>query len=170
MRAVMEFNLKPISHGAIPEALQKAERYRLLNEPAQAESICQDVLAVDPGNQQALIALLLAITDQFGHGGSVSRAREVLRPIEGAYEKAYYAGVIAERTARAQLSQGSPNCAFTAYDSFRHAMARYQEAESHRPAGNDDAILRWNCCARTLMQNQNLRPRPDETYEAVLGE
>jgi|ERR1051326_8504729 hypothetical protein len=166
----MDFHLKPISHQAIPEALQKAERYRLLNEPAQAESICQDVLAVEAGNQQALITLLLAITDQFGHGGSVSRAREVLRRIQGVYEKAYYAGVISERTGRAQLSQGSPNSAFVAYDSFRLAMQSYEEAESNRPPGNDDAILRWNCCARTLMQNQNLRPRPDETYEAVQGE
>lgn len=166
----MEFHLKPISHEAIPEALQKAERYRLLNEPAQAESICQDVIAVDPDHQQALIILLLAITDQFGHGGSLPRARDVLRRIRGAYEKAYYGGVIAERTARAQLGQASPNCAFIAYDSFRSAMECYAEAEAQRPPGNDDAILRWNCCARTLMQNQNLRPRPDETYEAVLGE
>ena len=166
----MQFDLKPISHEAIPEALQKAERYRLLNEPAQAESICQDVVAVDPANQQALITLLLAITDQFGHGGSVPRAREVLRRLESPYDKAYYGGVIWERIARAQLGQGSPNSAFTAYDGFTSAMQCYAEAEAKRPPGNDDAILRWNCCARTLMQNQNLRPRPDETYEAVLGE
>jgi tetratricopeptide (TPR) repeat protein len=166
----MDYQLKPISRNAIPEALQKAERYRLLNEPAQAESICQDILGVDPQNQQALVNLLLAITDQFGHGGSVPRAREVLRRIEGRYEKAYYGGIIWERTARAQMGQGSPNSAFTAYDGFRRAMECYEEAESLRPSGNDDAILRWNCCARTLMQNTNLRPRPDEAFEAVQGE
>src|SRR5205814_8989764 len=102
----MEFELKKLSKAAIPAALERAERYRLLNEPAQAESICQDVLAVESDTQQALITLLLAITDQFGQGGSVSRAREVLRRIQGVYEKAYYAGVISERTGRAQLSQG----------------------------------------------------------------
>lgn len=166
----MSYQLKPISRDAIREALQKAERYRLLNEPAQAESICQDIVAVDPNNQQALVILLLAITDQFGHGGSVPRARDVLRRIEGRYEKAYYGGIIHERTARAQMRQGSPNAAFTAYEGFRRAMECYEEAETSRPAGNDDAILRWNCCARTLMQNQNLRPRPDEAYEAVQGE
>ena len=166
----MQFTLKPISREAIPEALQKAERYRLLNEPAQAESLCHDVLAVDPNNQPALIMLLLAITDHFGHGGSLARSREVLRRIEGVYEKAYYGGIISERTARAQLRQGSPNSAFTAYEGLRRAMELYDEAEAVRPAGNDDAILRWNCCARTLMQNQNLRPRPDEAYEAVQGE
>ncbi len=166
----MHFNLKPISRDAIPEALEKAQRYRLLNEPAQAESICQDVLAVEPANQEALIVLLLAITDQFGHGGSLSRVRDVLKRIEGKYEQAYYGGIIFERTARAQMRQGSPNSAFTAYDSFRRAMESYEEAEAERPVGNDDAILRWNSCARTLMQNQNLRPRPDEAYEAVQGE
>ena len=166
----MEFDLKPISRPAIPEALQKAERYRLLNEPAQAESICLDILSVDAANQDALITLLLAITDQFGHGGSAARAREVLRQLEGSYEQAYYGGVIWERVARAQLRQGSPNSSFTAYDGFRAAMECYAEAESKRPPGNDDAILRWNCCARSLMQNQNLRPRPDEAYEPVQGE
>lgn len=167
----MQYQLKPISLEAIPEALQKAERYRLLNEPAQAESICQDVIAVDPDNQQALIMLLLAITDQFGHGASTAaRAREVLRRVQGDYEKAYYSGVIAERTARSQLSQGSPNSVFTAYDSFLSAMDCYARAEASRPPGNDDSILRWNSCARTLMQNQNLRPRPDEQYQVVLGE
>jgi hypothetical protein len=166
----MQFNLKPISRDAIPEAIGKAQRYRLLNEPAQAESICQDVLAVDPSNQEALIILLLAITDQFGHGGSLPRSRDVLKRIEGRYEKAYYGGIIFERTARSQMRQASPNSAFTAYDSFRRAMECYEEAEAERPATNDDAILRWNSCARTLMQNQNLRPRPEETYQPVQGE
>lgn len=45
------FELKPLSEGAIPKALKKAERYRLLNEPRQAESICQDVLSIDPDNE-----------------------------------------------------------------------------------------------------------------------
>src|SRR5258708_16486863 len=166
----MQFNLKPISRDAIPEALEKAQRSRLLNEPAQAESICQDVLAVEPSNQEALIILLLAITDQFGHGGSLPRARDVLKRIEGRYEKAYYGGIIFERTARAQMRQGSPNSAFTAYDSFRRAMESYEEAEAERPAGNDDAILRWNSCARTPMQNPKLRPPPTDAYEAVQGE
>lgn len=166
----MQFNLKPISTEAIAEALQKAERYRLLNEPAQAESICQDVLAVDHSNQQALIMLLLALTDQFGHGVSASRARDVLRRLTGEYEKEYYGGIIWERMAHAQLRQASPNSAFTAYDAFRKAMECYERAEALRPPGNDDPILRWNTCARILMRNQNLRPRPEETFEAVQGE
>jgi len=47
--------LKRLHKDAIPAALEKAERYRLLNEPGEAESICLDILAVDPDNQRALI-------------------------------------------------------------------------------------------------------------------
>src|SRR6266496_5947017 len=40
-REVVEhLTLKPISRAAIPRALERAERYRLLSEPEQAESIC----------------------------------------------------------------------------------------------------------------------------------
>jgi hypothetical protein len=46
-------HLKPLSVDAIPSALVNAERYRFLNEPGEAESICLDVLAVDPANQAA---------------------------------------------------------------------------------------------------------------------
>lgn len=170
----MKFELKPISVAGIAEALEKAERYRLLNEPAQAESICQDVLHIQPDNQQALVMLLLALTDQFGHGhghgASPRKAREILAKLKSDYEKRYYAGIIWERTAHAQLRKGSPNAAFTAYDAFRHAMECYQQAAALHPPANDDAILRWNTCARILMHNPNLRPRPDEAYEPVLGE
>lgn len=166
----MQFELKPISKEGIPEALEKVERYRLLNEPAQAESICLDVLRIDPGNQQALIMLLLALTDQFGSGPMLGKAREVLPKIRGQYECAYYEGIIWERLAHSQLRQASPNSSFSAYESFRRAMHFYEQAETHRSAGNDDAILRWNTCARILMRNPNLRQRPDESPEPVLSE
>ena len=64
----MSFEPKPISRESVPAALQKAERYRIINDPSSAESICLDVLTVDPENQQALVTLLLAITDQFPEG------------------------------------------------------------------------------------------------------
>jgi hypothetical protein len=57
--------LKRIPPSAVQPALEKALRYRLLSEPGEAESICRDVLAVDPDNQEALVTLLLALTDQF---------------------------------------------------------------------------------------------------------
>ena len=166
----MEFELKLLSRDAIPEALEKAHRYRLLAEPWQAESICQDILSVEPGNQDALITLLLAITDQFGTEVTTSRAREVLRSIDGEYEKAYYAGIVAERSARARMKQGMLGANEKAYREFTDAMRWYEQAEAVRPSGNDDAILRWNTCARTLTRYPQLRPQPEERLEPVLGE
>jgi hypothetical protein len=161
--------LKQLSTDAIPGALQKAERYRLLNEPAEAESICLDVLAAEPENQEALIILLLAVTDRFSksYGVSDTQAKEILRRITGQYEQAYYSGILAERRAKAQLARGTPGCAHQAYESLREAMHWFERAESVRPAGNDDAILRWNTCARMIAKNQ-LTAREDENIELPL--
>ena len=166
----MEFELMSLSPEAIPEALEKAVRYRLLNEPSQAESICLDVLRIAPANQTALVTLLLALTDQFGTEVTASRAREVLEKIEGEYERAYYAGIIYERSARARLCDGHPGVAFKAYEEFTKAMHFYEKAQTLRPSGNDDSILRWNTCARTLMQHDELRPQPRERLESVLDD
>ena len=155
------FELKPIHREAIPNALKKAELYRLLNEPAQAESICCDVLQVDAHNQQAMITLLLALTDQFDQGVAINRPQELLPHLHGEYERAYYAGLIYERKARAQLSQGLPGARFTAYELLREAMFWYERAEAIRPPDNDDATLRWNACVRTFTE-QRLEPRVEE--------
>ena len=156
------FELKPLSRDAIPRSLERAERYRVLNEPAEAESICLDVLGIDPGNQEAIVTLLLALTDQFESGGLVSRAQEVLPRVQGEYQRAYYAGIISERRARARLKHGGPGSGFAAYAWFREAMAHFERAEVLKPAGNDDAVLRWNTCARILMRDSRLRPPPEE--------
>ena len=168
----MQFELKPISKAGIQEALEKAERYRLLNEPSLAESICLDVLVADPENQSALVMLLLALTDQFGHGHGHGphKAREILPRLKSEYEQRYFAGIIWERSAHAQLRKGAPNAAFRAFDSLIHAMECYEDAIELRTPGHDDAILRWNTCARILMRNPSLRPKPDESYEPVMGE
>ena len=162
------FELKPISPEAVPVALSKVERYRLLNEPWQAESICRDILRIEPENKAALVMLLLSITDQFGKGVTAAHAREVLTRISGGYERAYYAGIICERWAESLIRQGSPGAGFTAYDNLREAMEHYEQAEQLRPEGNDDAILRWNTCARILMRNHDLRPRGEEAFEPAL--
>jgi hypothetical protein len=145
-------HLKPLSKDAIPAALGKAERYRLLNEPGQAESICLDVLAVDPHNQAARVMLILALTDQFGGqpAAALARAREALAGLEGAYEREYYEGILCERRARAQLAHGGHGSAHAAREWLKDALGHYERAERHRPAGNDDAILRWNACVRLL--------------------
>src|SRR2546423_9759315 len=110
------FELKTISREAIPRSIEKAERYRLLNEPAEAESICLDILRVEPTNQQALIVLLLALTDQFNSRMAESRPRELLNRLEVEYELAYYAGIIAERNPRAHLHRGLPEAENSAHD------------------------------------------------------
>ncbi|HSB07942.1 MAG TPA: hypothetical protein VLM38_00410 [Blastocatellia bacterium] len=163
------FELKPLHKDAIPAALEKAMRYRLLNEPGAAESICLDVLKVDPDNQQALVTLLLAMTDRFAKGYSVgdTQIQEVLKRVTDEYERVYYTGIVWERRAKARLSKGSPGARYAAYDWFSEAMEWFEKAEAIRPAGNDDAILRWNSCARVIMSN-NLGPRSEEYAEHFL--
>ena len=155
------FDLKPIRQEAIPKALEKAQLYRLLNEPVQAESICCDILEIDPDNQPALITLLLALTDQFDRALPLTRPRELLPRLHGEYERAYYAGLIYERKARAKLNQGLPGGGFVAYDLLYDAMTCYEQAEALRPPDNDDATLRWNACVRTIRE-QHLEPRREE--------
>ena len=163
------FDLKPLSPSAVPRALKKAQRYRLLNEPGAAESICLDVLQVDPDNQQALVTLLLAMTDRLAKGYSIgdTQIQEVLGRLSGEYERVYYTGIVWERRAKARLAKGSPGANYAAYDWFREAMEWFEKAEAVRPSGNDDAILRWNSCARVIMSN-NLSARSEEYAEQFL--
>jgi len=157
-------DLKPISRQSVPLALEKAERYRLINDPSSAESICLDVLTVDSENQQALVTLLLAITDQFDAGPveGARRAREVVPRLQDHYKRAYYSGIICERCAKAQLRSGSPRSGEMAYHWLSEAMSWYEKAESQRPAGHDEAILRWNTCERLMARNPHLRPGAEE--------
>lgn len=161
------FELKPIAKEAIPAALEKAERYRFLNEPREAESICRDVLRTDPNNQQAIAMLVVTLTDQFGKGLKVSmnHAQELLERLTNEYDRAYFAGMICERWAKSQMSEGAPG--YAVYQWLRQAMDWFEKAEKLRPKGNEDPILRWNTCARMIRRNEELRPKPqDESFHA----
>lgn len=158
----MHFELKSISVQSIPEALAKVERYRLLNEPTLAESICLDILAIVPDHQQALISLLLARTDQFPSQLPAKAAQEILDRIQGDYEQAYYAGIIWERMGHVRIRQDGTGGSTSAYHDLREAMAHYERAISCASPGNDDAILRWNTCARVIMEHPDIRPLPDQ--------
>src|SRR5262245_32933167 len=142
--------LKPISDAAVPAALEKALRYRLLNEPLEAESICLDVLHAEPENQEAIVTLLLARTDLFDdeYTAAFERAKAVLPKLSTEYDRAYYEGVIHERWAKAQTMRRVPTHVVAGW--YLHAMHCYERAESHAAADNPDAILRWNTCARLL--------------------
>src|SRR5687767_6604595 len=157
------FELKSLTREAVPAALEKAVRYRLLNEPEQAESICEDVLRIDPDNQDALATLVLALTDRlYGpRPPSPTAARELIARLHGEYERAYYAGIIDEREGIAWLRSGRPRAGAAAYDCFRKAMTQFERAEAVRPPGNDDARLRWNSCARMIMTNPDVAPIDD---------
>ena len=146
----MTYQLKCISNAGITEAIAKAELYRSLNEPEEAESICRDILAIEPQHQLALRLLGLALTDQFTGGSSdcVREAEETFQQLGDRYERLYYTGIVHERRAKAQLCAGQP--AYMVLPLFEHAMRFFGEAEQIRPAGNDDAILRWNRCVRLL--------------------
>ena len=168
----MEFELKTLSFDAVPRAVEKAVRYRLLNEPGEAASICLDALAADPGNQEALVTLLLALTDQFEEDGTAAldEAWHYHAEIQDAYERAYYGGIIWERRARARLRRGVPDAGARAYEWLREAMAAYERAEAIRPPGNDDAVLRWNACARLIMRDHRLVPVQEAGGELLLLE
>lgn len=146
----MQLQLKPISKQGIPEAISKAELYRYLNEPGEAESICRDILDVDPQNQAALRLLGLSITDQFT-GNPADRYREAQEAFErlsDQYERLYYFGIVNERQAKTQLAAGREP--YMVAPLFEKALDHFEQAEAIRPTGNDDAILRWNRCVRIL--------------------
>src|SRR4051812_12469685 len=129
-------SLKQLSKDAIPRAIEKADRYRLLNEPLQAESICLDILGVDPENQTALVILLLALTDQFGHVYRLAGMdpKDVIMRLKSNYEREYYAGIVAERRAEAILDQDAAHSGFLAHDFLTSAMSHYEAAATLRPA------------------------------------
>ena len=164
-----EFRLKSIHKDAGKSAVEKAAWYRALNEPLEAESICRDVLALEPDNQEAIATLLLALSDRFSQhlGRCFREAKELAARLDSEYERAYYAGLIAERRAKTQYHRGTPGCGHLAYEGLREAMKFYEAAEKLRPAGNDDAALRWNTCARLIDSNSDITPQQEASRETV---
>jgi hypothetical protein len=155
------FELKPLSQNAIRAALIKAERYRLLNEPWEAESICRDVLAVDPENQDAMRELIGAIAQQIGSGlgGDIGEATNLVGRLHSEFDREYYTGVIFERRAKELLAHGTLGVGPAVYELLVKAMECYDRAQAASLPDDDSAILRWNTCARMIMQN-HLRPAP----------
>jgi tetratricopeptide (TPR) repeat protein len=162
--------LKTISKDAVPAALERAKQYRLLGDPLEAESICRDILEVDPDNQDALITLLLSLTDSFKQqlNPAFSQAQEVLQQLGDQYCQAYYGGILCERRGKVHLERGGPGSGRMAYEWLRKAMENYEKALNSCSPGNQDAILRWNSCARILMRNPQVGPSEDEAGEQML--
>jgi tetratricopeptide (TPR) repeat protein len=152
----MELKLKSISLDAVPAAIAKAEHYRNLNEPTEAESICRDIVAIDPKNQAAMRLLGLSLTDQFTGRDTdpYNEAERTFAALEDAYERFYYTGLLRERRAKAELRIGRASYMVTAL--LRDALKCFEEAEKIRPSGNDEAILRWNHCVRLVQSRPEL--------------
>ena len=169
----MTFELKKLTHEGIESALSKAERYRLLNEPVEAASICRDVLAVDPENQHALVSLILSLSDQYALSADPSREIDTLAAkVADPFEKAYFTGLALERRAKALFRHRGANMgtAHTVHAWMHRAMHLFEQAEAIRPAGNDEPLLRWNACARFLMQHPGVCPEAAEERIAVMSE
>ncbi|MBX3389649.1 MAG: hypothetical protein KF691_09375 [Phycisphaeraceae bacterium] len=162
------FALKPIALESVSRALAKAERYRLLNEPREAESICRDVLDADPGNQDAIVALILSQSDRFGSPkASADEARQLVSRLKGEFERSYYRGVVEERWAKALFDSGYPG--ETIFGLLREAMTWFEAADKVASSGNDDAVLRWNACVR-FIQREGLsaatpEPEGEESFD-----
>ena len=166
------FEPKPLSAESIPDALEKAEQYRLLNEPRLAESICLDVLAVDPDNQEALRCIVLATADLLKRrrDAGVKQAREYIARLKDEYRRAYYNGIVCERRGLVVLREAAHYYQHVAHGWFTTAMEYYAEAEKLRPPGNDAVILRWNTVVRIFQTYPNLEPFPDDDHEPQMIE
>ena len=159
------FPLKLLAFEAVPGALAKVERYRLLNEPEQAESICRDILATSPNQEQALVMLILTLTDQFDKRPRlVEEALQSAGKLSSGYERAYYTGMIWERRAKARHDMGGYGGNAIVHGWMVEAMGWFEKAEAVRPAGNDDVVLRWNTCARFLNAHPEICPESVDAY------
>ncbi|EMR12063.1 hypothetical protein MPL1_12381 [Methylophaga lonarensis MPL] len=157
----MDLSLHDIHADSIELALDKARQYRSLLEPEIAESICLDVLHIEPENQSALRIYILALTDQISISGSQSPFQELelaIARLKSDYDQIYFTGLFHERRARFMMTQ--PMSRAFAYDFFIKALQCYQQAEAIRPEHNDEATLRWNSCIRTI-QREKLKPVSD---------
>jgi hypothetical protein len=163
----MDLKLKTISKSGIAEAIAKAELYRYLNEPEEAESICRDILVADPKHMLGLRTLGLAITDQFtgGPGDRYAEVEKIFQGLADPYERLYYTGLLCERRVKAQLRGG--RAPHTLLPLLEKALQCFAEAEQIHPPGNDDAILRWNRCVRLLQSQPDFESEEAASFEAL---
>lgn len=163
-------NLKRISSDGVATALDKADHYRLLNEPLHAESICLDVLEIEPENQRALIVLLLALTDQFPiklHD-AFQQAGKLIPRLTTEYDQAYYEGIVNERWASTQMVRGVASKSLAAW--IGTALRCYERAEALTDGKNPDPILRWNTCARLQEQIESAHAPLNRDLQSEFGE
>ena len=129
-------------------------------------------LQADPSNADAVRTLILALTDSFQYHelGSVSRAQDLVATLPSEYERAYFAGLVAERRARALLVRGGPGRACPRAICCARRCAPSNAPNRVKPSDNDDALLRWNACARLFQRHPELVAADEErTAPVMLG-
>ncbi len=154
--------LHKIHPEAVDHSLEKARQYRSLLEPEMAISICLDIFAVDKNHQPALIVYILALTDSLAKSGMKKPDKFILdaiKRLDTKYNRFYYEGIFYERKARGLIAHHTMSKSF-AYRLLLDAMACYEKAEKLSDSANDDAVLRYNSCARVI-ENEHLEPRQD---------
>ena len=149
------YELKPLRERNLTAAVALAKHYRDLNAPEEAESICRDILAVAPDNDDALRTLGLSLTDQFPLSWMTlfDDACSVFNKLKSEYERMYYTGVAWERYAKAQLVAGR---AENAIHAFEEAMTRFEQADKLGTPDDPAPILRFNRCVRALTTRPEL--------------
>jgi hypothetical protein len=145
----MRYQMKRLSENNLQQAWEMAEKYRDLNAPDEAESICRDILEVAPRHQAALKTLGLALTDRFpGRWAELHKeALAVFAKLEAEYDRVYYAGIAWERRGKAQLEEAAGR---GAYDAFLEAVTFFERAAAIAPPGKAEPVLRYNRCVRVL--------------------
>jgi hypothetical protein len=144
----MRHPMKRLSESQVEQAWEMAEKYRDLNQPDEAESICHDILDVVPHHQAALKTLGLSMTDRFpGRWTDLHKqALAVFAKLDSEYDRIYYTGVAWERRGKAQLEEVAGRGAF---DAFTEAVQLFERAAALAP-GKAEPILRYNRCVRAL--------------------
>ena len=125
---------------------------------------------MEPDHNEALIVLILAMSDNLDDGYRISdkRIEDLLEKLESDYERAYYTGLVAERRGLAKIRSQNPGSSYVAYECLTTAQRHFEEAIKLSHSTGGEATLRWNTCAR-LIERNNLAPRPDE-HLAELGD
>lgn len=166
----MKIEIQKINSDAVPAALERAKHYRLLNEPHQAESICLDILEVEPGHHEAQVVLLLALSDQFAERlqDAFTKAKTLADNLGREYDRAYYLGIVYERRGRSLLQKGGLGIGTGVYEWLVRALESYREASKLSPHDNDDAVLRWNTCVRMIENNPTIQPEREEQFHPML--
>lgn len=159
----MALELKPLRARNLAAAVNLAKHYRDLNQPEEAESICRDILAVEPENEDALRILGLALTDRFPAAWMTlfDEACACFGRLRSPYEQAYYTAIAWERFAKAQVEAGR---AHNAVHAFEEAITRFEAADKLGSPDDPAPILHYNRCVRALLDNPSLREAVSEPH------